>query len=118
MTNPRYDGNQSSNLPIKLLSMAFSIGIAFGSGGGYGFYKYMAANPNMLSAQQNISRVEYERLRLGLSVFEVETILGPGVEIQSSSTSATYAWQNSDKSEIVAVFENGQLYSKRQSGLK
>lgn len=118
MTNPKQDSNQSPNLSIKLLSMVFSLGVAFGSGSSYGYYKYRDAYPYRTPAQQSIGRAEYERLRSGMSISEVETILGPGVETESSSTKATYAWQNSNKSEIVVVFKNAHLYNKKQSGLK
>ncbi|PSB30928.1 hypothetical protein [Stenomitos frigidus] len=111
---PSSPGNEPPNLLSKLLSIAFSLGIAFGTGFGYGYAKYITAHPPM----QLIGRVEYERLQQGMSTFQVEALLGSGVETQSSPTEVTYTWKNQDKSEITIVFKNGYLYNKKQSGLK
>jgi len=68
--------------------------------------------------QQAFTRAEYERLKTGMSLYEVESILGRGIEKSSSATMSVYIWQNLDESEIMIELENGKLFSKQQSGLK
>ncbi|MBH8565906.1 hypothetical protein I8748_27695 [Nostoc sp. CENA67] len=67
---------------------------------------------------ESVSRTEYERLRLGMSLGEVEAILGRGVETEQSATNTNFIWRNQDGSEITANFQNGKLTRKTQSKLK
>ncbi len=89
---------------------------------GYDFSQsVLAANQQKSIVQTQVrhfSRVEYERLKLGMSLAEVEAILDRGTEINQSTKSATFIWENQDKSRITITFEGGKLTSKMQSGLK
>ena len=67
---------------------------------------------------ERITRVDYERLKPGMSLAEVESILGAGIEISSSNERAIFLWKNPNSSKITATFEKGKLQSKEQSGLK
>jgi hypothetical protein len=119
-------GVSSTKPPIppvrRLLMLVFSIGVIFGSGIGYGFNQAVStANQRESTVQvdrQNIGLAEYERIVLGMSLSEVQTILGRGTEINRSTTIATFVWTNSDGSGMTTVFEKGKLKSKEQSGLK
>ncbi|MHC5746587.1 MAG: hypothetical protein ACYTXT_32795 [Nostoc sp.] len=117
-----------SNLPnslnpsVRLVTIIFSIGVVLGSGLGYGFYQ-TTENANLQDRSKttenpHFNRVEYERLQLGMSLTDVEAILYRGIEVNRSTTMATFVWENSDGSKISAIFENGKLKSKEQTGLK
>jgi hypothetical protein len=55
----------------------------------------------------------------GMSYIQVSNITGwKGEEISSSGASTTYRWGDGDGSSMVLIFENDQLVSKSQSGLK
>ncbi|MGK7938261.1 MAG: hypothetical protein AB4206_21055 [Xenococcaceae cyanobacterium] len=60
---------------------------------------------------------EYARLQPGMSLVEVESILGRGIEIERSKTTATFKWNNHDGSSITAVFEDDILVKKEQLNL-
>ncbi|MBG1262222.1 hypothetical protein F8S20_25620 [Nostoc sp. BAE] len=66
---------------------------------------------------QKLTRVDYEQLKPGMSVTDVQAILDRGIEINRSETTATFFWQNSDSSHITVIFKNGKLMSKAQSKL-
>lgn len=68
--------------------------------------------------QQYNGRADYERLRLGMTQVEVESILGRGIEIERSHFLTTFIWKNLDGSSIRAIFENGKLRSKNQENLE
>ena len=68
--------------------------------------------------QQYNTRADYERLKIGVTQVEVESILGRGIEIKRSHFVNTLIWQNSDKSSIKAIFDSGKLQSKHQENLK
>lgn len=89
---------------------------------GYDFSQWVAAaNQQKLTVQtevRHVSRVEYERLKLGMSLAEVEAILDRGIEINRSAKSVSFIWENQDSSRITITFEGGKLTSKVQSGLK
>lgn len=105
-----------------LLAVIFSIGIALGSGFGYGFNQAISNIKQQELTNKNefyhFSRAEYERLKITMSLSEVEAILGRGTEVSRSTTMATFIWHNFDGSKITGTFENGKLKSKEQSGLK
>ena len=52
-----------------------------------------------------------------MALFEVESILGRGVEIEKSIKSKTFIWENLDKSQIIVVFEDNKLMKKQQRAL-
>jgi hypothetical protein len=108
------------NVSVRLLAIVFSIGATFGSGVGYGFSKTIATGtqPETTSQTKPITLAKYERLGTGISVTDAAAILGSGVEINRSETTATFVWENPDASKITAIFENGKLKRKEQSKLK
>ncbi|MEM8807513.1 MAG: hypothetical protein AAGF01_15955 [Cyanobacteria bacterium P01_G01_bin.38] len=88
---------------------AFSIGAAFGAGLVHGF--------NGEISSDHVTRVEYERLELQMSLTEVEAILGRGTEVDRSESTTTVIWTNRDGSSIEAIFEGDRMIKKAQSRL-
>jgi hypothetical protein len=75
-------------------------------------------NPSVFhSGNQALGRAEYERLQIGITQAEVESILGRGIEVEKSVSNATYTWTNADSSSITAIFQNGRLVQKFQHNL-
>lgn len=108
---------------IRLLTMIFALGVALGSGLGYGFGQAISnSEQEKILAQTkvgNVNCVKYERLRLGMSLTDVLAILGGnGTEVDRTSTTATFFWDNLGCSKIVVTFEDGKLKSKKQFLLK
>ncbi len=68
--------------------------------------------------QQYNSRADYERLQIGMSQVEVESILGRGIEIERSPDLTTLIWKNLDGSSIKVIFEDDLLKNKYQSDLE
>ena len=67
---------------------------------------------------QHNGRADYARLKLGMDLVEVESILGRGNEIEQSETTSTFIWENVDNSSITVVFGDEKLKSKSQVELK
>lgn len=61
-----------------------------------------------------LTLLEYERIELGMELIEVQVLLGRGVEISSTETTATFIWRNPDSSSITATFKDGKLIEKSQ----
>lgn len=113
----------SNPLVHRVLIVVFSIGVALGTGITHGITRALHQAPDQPKSssvvqQQSIGMAEYERLKLGMTLVEVESILDRGVEIESSTNSATYVWKNPDQSSITVVFKNGHLERKTQTDLK
>ncbi|MEM9273175.1 MAG: hypothetical protein AAGA80_09470 [Cyanobacteria bacterium P01_F01_bin.143] len=53
-----------------------------------------------------------------MSLVQVESILGAGIEIQRSHDSATFEWKNSDCSSITVIFDSGKVTQKTQTNLQ
>jgi len=74
--------------------------------------------------QQKVTRNEYEEVETGMSYEEVEDIIGePGEELSSvefpgMGRTIMYQWQNNNFSNMTAMFEDDELVSKAQFGLK
>ena len=74
---------------------------------------------SQLSARnQVVSRTDYELLKVGMSVTDAQANIGRGIEVSSNAVVTVYRWTNGDGSGITAVFKNGLLVSKEQSGLR
>ena len=109
-----------SKSPYSRLLIAITI--AFGCGVGYGFNSSFLADQGILrtpaiSTKRSFNRAEYERLKVGMELFEVEAILGRGTEIAQSTKSKTFIWENFDKSKIIIIFEDNKLIKKQQIAL-
>lgn len=76
-----------------------------------------------------VTMAEYEQVNSGMSYSEVKTIIGsPGVEqgnsymegvpgVMPSMRIVSYAWINSDGSNMIAMFQDDRLTNKAQAGL-
>ena len=73
---------------------------------------------HMNNLEQAFTRAEYERLKPNMPLSQVESILGRGTEISSSTTTSIYLWKNRDHSQIKITFEEGKLTHKEQLSLQ
>ena len=72
---------------------------------------------------QKVTKAEYDAVREGMSYAEVAKIIGnPGEETVSNSLGGIktemYSWVNSDGSNMNAMFQDGELVTKAQFGLR
>jgi hypothetical protein len=103
-----------SQAKIRLRVLFVSTVVAIGAGLGPGVQKTIYDfKPN-----EYIGLAEYYRLKSGMTLTDVQSILGRGNEIESTNAIATYFWGQPDNSGITVVFEKGKLMQKRQSNLK
>jgi hypothetical protein len=70
-----------------------------------------------------VTMSEYSQVQNGMSYSQVANIIGdPGRETTRSEvagfTTVGYSWQNSDGSNMQAMFQNGALITKAQAGLR
>ncbi len=116
--------DQNSQTSIRLLSTIFCIGVTLGSGLGYGLIQVINLIPSKAAStftqreNQTLGFAEYIRLEPGMTLAQVESILGRGVEIESSETTMNYTWRNASGSSINAFFKDGKLVKKNQVGLE
>lgn len=103
----------------RIVSLAFSVGVALGSGLGYGFSNiaFHSHTTPPTNKSQTLTRAEYERIQPGMTLTETEAILGRGIETSRTETTATFVWKNTDTSYITAIFERESLIQKKQEGL-
>ena len=94
------------------IAFSFAIGAALSAGVVHGmqeadiYYRY-----------EPVTRAEYERIRLDMSIPAIEAILGRGTEVAQTRSTIAFEWENPDGSSITVLFENGYLTQKAQSGL-
>lgn len=69
------------------------------------------------TSRDNLTRAEYERLKPGMSVVQVESILGAGTETEQYMERKTFIWKNPNGSTITVIFEDGKLVQKQQAEL-
>lgn len=90
--------------------------------GGMGYFQVLPLQGQRESVvqaiPQRISLADYERVKLDMSLTDVQSVLGPGTETSRSATKATFTWKNSNGSGITAIFEKDRLKSKEQTDLK
>ena len=82
------------------------------------------------SGSNVVSKAEYNQIENGMSYSQVVSIIGDGGTESSSGTiegvpgvmpsitTKLYMWQNSDGSNMNAIFQNDKLTTKAQFGLK
>jgi len=105
--------------PIKPLALLASLVLALGVGIGQGLADKASFRDQPQDTRvTTVTRVDYERLDIGMTQFEVESILDPGVEVSRSEGQVWLTWENPDGSEIEATFRDGVLIHKQQSGLR
>jgi hypothetical protein len=78
---------------------------------------YSASSSESLS-RKIVTLAAYERVKPGMSLVEVNALLDPGTETESSRTGVKFIWLNPDKSNMTAWFKDGKLELKQQCGLK
>lgn len=115
----------SANPNLRILALVFTVGTVFGSGSAHGYRKAMSGlnqkQPHdqiEIQCVSHVNQADYQRLTPGMSIAAVEAILGRGLEIKRSATTATFVWENADGSRISASFQNDLLVSKEQSKLR
>jgi hypothetical protein len=80
------------------------------------------ASPSALSTQGTLSLSNYNQIQNGMSLAEVEAILGKGqelsrVEVPKAPITTTYLWLGQNGS-ISVTFEDDKAVNKIQSGLQ
>lgn len=115
--------NNDDPSPFKhLLMLVFAMGVAFGYGLEIGINKAISVieqkETHSQTELQHISRIDYEQLKLGMSLTDVQAILGQGIEINRSETTATFLWKTTSGFQISVIFKNGKLISKAQSKIE
>lgn len=114
---------------LRALGSAF----AFAAMGGLAFVVFRAAErreaetgtaslPSLSSLGANVTMSEYQRVQPGMSVDEVNRIIGiNGIETARSEAGGfavvIYVWKNSNGSNMMASFSQGKLTTKAQSNL-
>lgn len=85
------------------------------------------AQPNSPAAvtpdQRTVTKADYEKIQSGMTLAEVEQLLGrPGEEINSNEIGGFktqgFIWKNQDFSNLTLVIQNGAVTSKAQTNLK
>lgn len=109
----------TDNFWKQLLAISFSMGTAFGYGVTAAVNEYlMGKGPEMCQQvsgfEADLTLTEYEQLELGMSIAEVRTILGRGIEISQTESTVVLVWKNPNGSGIVGTFEGGSLANKQQ----
>ena len=102
-----------------LLKLIFGLGVSIGVFYTGVQYALNASNFKVNRPAMPFNLAEFERLKIGMSLIQIEAILGRGVKTKQSQTSVTYRWENSNGSRIIGEFDNrDQLINFRQEGLK
>lgn len=71
------------------------------------------------SGNNVVSRREYEQLREGMTLQEVQRIVGDNGKALSGGTgSRIYSWQNGNGSNVIVTFDGGAVSGKSQVGLQ
>jgi hypothetical protein len=69
-----------------------------------------------------VTKADYDAISEGMSLSEVEELIGPGEEMSSTEfegiTTTTVMWSNPDFSNLVLTIQNGEVVSKAQSMLE
>lgn len=79
-------------------------------------------NSNLGSAPEKITRDRFNQIQNGMTLKQVEQIVGsPGKLIADSSTAdetgQVYSWKNPQGSNAIIEFKNGKVVAKAQAGL-
>lgn len=72
--------------------------------------------------ETTITKADYDAISEGMTLAEVEELIGPGEEVSSTEfqgiTTTVVQWTNDDFSNLVLTVQNGEVVSKAQSMLK
>ena len=119
LTEPPSKESPSGGSPITPVTLLASLVLILGVGIGRGLVEKFSFHDQPQDTRvTTVTRVDYERLDIGMTQFEVESVLNPGVEVSRSEGQVWLTWENPDGSQIEATFEDGVLIHKQQSGLK
>ncbi|MEM9991852.1 MAG: hypothetical protein AAF738_08815 [Bacteroidota bacterium] len=112
----KHSNSQASPPPIdrRVIVWVFCIGTAFGTGIGYGFQKTIAATQPDISAIAS----QYHLIESGMTLTEVRSILGAGIEVQQSEFNTIMEWHDAQGYTLTATFEKNLLVEKQQSSIK
>ena len=120
---PPSDGNEDTVQTFLLLPMLrnylipiFSLGVALGAGLSNGMNYAATYHENRLE-EIALTRAEYGRVTMQMSLTQVEAILGRGTEISQAEDFIVFEWKNQNGSSMTAVFEYGYLVQKSQTDL-
>ena len=72
---------------------------------------------------EQFTSAQYQRLQTGMSYSRVMEIMGqPGEEVSTNDIAGVettaYQWRNPSGSNMIVIFQNGELVSKSQAGLR
>ncbi|MDJ0798442.1 MAG: hypothetical protein QNJ51_16750 [Calothrix sp. MO_167.B12] len=103
----------SSDRLLVVIAIVFVIGIGIGIN-----YKPTQKNPPLPTQTRQYTLVDYEKLRLGMLLVQVQGSLGGGgTETKRTTINRVFIWKNLDGSKITATFTDGKLTHKEQTGL-
>lgn len=101
-----------------LVTIISSLLIALGYGFGQAVVESNQKKPSTQIEAQSFGYAEYLRLKRGMSIADVEAILGRGIVTSRSGATKIFLWENADGSGITAVFKSNKLEDFKQSKLK
>jgi hypothetical protein len=104
------------SLPMFLLAGILSGGVTVSVHVYISMHPQTSAAPSL--AKQQFDLTDYEKLKTGMTLTDVQAILGKGTELESTATIAIYEWKNADGSGLNCTFKQGKLNHKKQSKLE
>ncbi|MEO0644804.1 MAG: hypothetical protein AAFZ17_01410 [Cyanobacteria bacterium J06650_10] len=105
------NSNPLDRLPDPIINAIAVLGIALGVGLGIGFHQSITASQPVVA----ITEAQYERINPGMTLTDVRAIVGDGVEVRRSESSAEFEWSSVGGKTITGTFEQGRLVEKSQS---
>jgi hypothetical protein len=80
------------------------------------------SSPSPSTIAKTIGLKDYEAIETGVTLAEVEKMLGEGESVMSNDFNGvkteSVMWKNADFSNMVLTFQDGKLVSKTQTNLK
>jgi|ERR1043165_1188386 hypothetical protein len=116
--------------PIKILALLIGVLVLIGTVGVAGLFIFkpnlgvtMKGTPVTASRQATLTLNQYLALQDGMTYSQVrDKLLGDGEEVSRNNigqyTTVMYVWKNKDGSSVNVIFQNDQLVSKSQFGLR
>ncbi|MDJ0617693.1 MAG: hypothetical protein QNJ63_13290 [Calothrix sp. MO_192.B10] len=96
-------------LPKSFFGLFLSIILALGIGLGYALL-------SSVKQARRFTLVHYQKIKLGMSLTAVQSILDAGNEIKHSTESRVVVCQNYDGSKITVIFTDDKVTHKQQTG--
>ena len=98
----------------KFVLTMFSAGFFFWTGVADSFVQTLSSLQPVAVAMS----ADYERLRMGMTLVEARSLLGPGTEISRSDLAVVVEWYGFGRQPITAEFKDDELVRKAQPGLQ